>query len=109
VGVATKPRLAVVFLMILSLGVSLGLPAEDVLDAVYDESEAVPFETIPLLARDTEVVKELVTTPQSLLALGLHLGSDSLTSRYEVRAKRAGEPLRLIPESVTILDHCLRC
>ena len=108
-GVAAKPRLAVVFLMILSLGVSLGLPAEDVLDAVYDESEAVPFEAIPLLARDAEVLKELVTTLQSPLELGLHLGSDFLTGRYEVRATQAGEPLHLISESVTILDHCLRC
>jgi hypothetical protein len=48
-GVATKkPRFAVVFLMIFTLGVSLGLPAVDVLDAVYDESEAVPYEVVPL-------------------------------------------------------------
>lgn len=47
-GAADKPRCAIVFLMILTLGVSLGLPAEDVLDAVYDESEALPYEVIPL-------------------------------------------------------------
>jgi hypothetical protein len=46
-GVPAKPRCAVVFLMFLALGVSLGLPAEDVMDAVYDESEAVPYEVIP--------------------------------------------------------------
>ena len=44
---AAQPRLAVVFLMILTLGVSLGLPAQDVLDTVYDESEALPLEVIP--------------------------------------------------------------
>ena len=49
-GGATKPRFAVVFLMILALGVSLGLPAEDVLEAVYDESEALPCEGTPLLS-----------------------------------------------------------
>lgn len=43
VGTA-QPCFAVVLLMILTLGVSLGLPAEDVLDAVYDESEALPCE-----------------------------------------------------------------
>jgi len=36
---ADKPCCAIVFLMIFTLGVSLGLSAEDVLDAVYDESE----------------------------------------------------------------------
>jgi hypothetical protein len=46
-GAPTKPRCAVVFLMILTLGVSMGLPAEDVLDAAYDESEALPLEAIP--------------------------------------------------------------
>ncbi len=48
--VAAKPRCAVVFLMLLTLGVSLGLPAEDVLDAVYDESEPLPYEVIPRVA-----------------------------------------------------------
>jgi hypothetical protein len=44
---AAQPRFAVVLLMILTLGLSLGLPAEDVLDAVYDESEALPCEDAP--------------------------------------------------------------
>jgi hypothetical protein len=47
---ATKPRLAAVFLMILTLGVSLSLPAEDVLDTVCDESEALACEVIPLFS-----------------------------------------------------------
>ena len=47
---ATKPRFAVVFMMILAACLSLGLPAEDVLDAVYDELEAVPYEVTPLLS-----------------------------------------------------------
>jgi hypothetical protein len=49
-GVATKPRFAAVFMMILAVCLSLGLPAEDVLDAVYDESEALPFEGVPLFS-----------------------------------------------------------
>jgi hypothetical protein len=45
-----KPRLAVVFLMVLTVFLSLSLPAEDVLDAVYDESESVPYEVTPLFS-----------------------------------------------------------
>ncbi len=43
---AAKTQFAVVFLMILGLGMSLGLAAEDVLDRVYDESETLPFDVI---------------------------------------------------------------
>jgi hypothetical protein len=49
-GIVAKPHRAVLFLIVLTLGVSLGLPAEDVLDAVYNESEAVPYEVIPLVS-----------------------------------------------------------
>ncbi len=45
-GVATRPRCTIVFLMILALGASLGLPAEDVLDVVYDELEPLPYEAL---------------------------------------------------------------
>ena len=49
-GAAVKARFAIVFVMLLTLGISLGLPAEDVLDAVYDESEALPSEGTPLFS-----------------------------------------------------------
>ena len=63
--VVAKPHLTFLFLMVLTLGVSLGLPAEDVLDAIYDESEAVPFEVItqasivvsPLSAKKTQALQ----------------------------------------------------
>jgi hypothetical protein len=47
-GGVAKLRFAVVFLMIFTACLSLGLPAEDVLDAVYDELEVLPYEVIPL-------------------------------------------------------------
>ena len=60
-GIVAKPHLAVLFVMVLTLGVSLGLPAEDVVDAVYDESEAVPLELItpvsPLSAKTTQAAQ----------------------------------------------------
>jgi hypothetical protein len=80
--VAAKPRCAVVFLMVLTLGVSLGLPAEDVLETVYDESEALPSESIPLFS----IVAPLVaarTTPA--VPSSLHLGAPSLFAPARVR------------------------
>ena len=70
-GVVAKPRCAVVFLMVLTLGVSLGLPAEDVLDAVYDESETLPFDVL----LDSNVVSLMADgatlAPRSALPLDL--------------------------------------
>ncbi len=58
---AAQPRFAVVLLMILTLGVSLGLPAEDILDAVYDESEALPCEGTPLFSITLSPVAARIT------------------------------------------------
>jgi hypothetical protein len=69
-GAAAKPHFAVVFLMILTVFVSLGFPAEDVLDAVYDESEAVPYEVTPLFSVALRPVSARTTqTPLSSLQL----------------------------------------
>jgi hypothetical protein len=93
-GVAAKPRCAVVFLMVLALGVSLGLPAEDVLDAVYDESETLPCEVIPLFS----IVVPLVAARTTLAVLSsLHhkLGAAPLFTPARVRdneAKGATDP-----------------
>ena len=63
-----RSRLALAFLMLLSLGVAVGLPAEDVLDAVYDESEPVPYEVAPLLsvAGTPEAAQTTEASPSSL-------------------------------------------
>jgi len=69
-GGAAKPGVAVVFLMILTVFLSLGLPAEDVLDAVYDESESVPYEVTPLFSVALRAVAARTTqTPVSSLHL----------------------------------------
>jgi hypothetical protein len=67
-GVPARPSCAVVFLMFLTLGVSLGLPAEDVMDALYDESEAAPSEVIPLGSNSSSPLSTTTThaTPNSL-------------------------------------------
>jgi hypothetical protein len=106
-GVPAKPFCAVVFLMILTLGVSLGLPMEDVLDAVYDESETLPLESTPLFSR--VVVQMPTRTPQPTLKSGspFHLGSPGRCC--ERRAEQMEQPSRPITDSLTILDHSLRC
>jgi len=83
-GVVAKPRCAVVFLIVLTLGVSLGLPAEDVLDAVYDESETLPFEFISLFSIATLPVAARIT-PVPLSSLHLKLVAPSPFTPAHVR------------------------
>ena len=106
-GGAVKPRCAVVFLMILALGASLGLPAMDVLDAVYDESEAVPFEAAP----SSSIVLSLVDvqTHQPVVKSDSQFHWVSLTRPCERRPEHRTWPAHLISNSLTILDHLLRC
>jgi hypothetical protein len=67
-GIVAKQPCLVVFLMVLTLGASLGLPAEDVLDDVCDESEALPSEVIPLGSNSSPPLSTTTThaTPNSL-------------------------------------------
>lgn len=82
--VAAKPRFAIVFLMILTLGLSLGSPAEDIPETAYDESETLPYESIspasiaapPVAAR---------TTQDRLSSLHLKSGAPSLFAATRVR------------------------
>ncbi len=106
-GSAAEPRCAVVFLMILTLGVSLGLPMEDVLDAVCDESETLPLESTPLFSR--VVVQMPTRTPQPTLKSGSRSIWVPRADAANSRAAQMEQPSRPITDSLTILDHSLRC
>jgi hypothetical protein len=47
---AARAHFAVIFLMVLTLGLPLGFPTEDVPDTTYDESETAPYEGVPLFS-----------------------------------------------------------
>ena len=45
-----KPWSVLIIFVLLAFGVSLAVPAEDVPETAYDESEALPFEGVPLFS-----------------------------------------------------------
>ncbi len=92
-------RCAIVFLMILTLGMSLGLPAEDVLETVYDESEALPYESLPFPASD--LVEESFRAPQAPEPRVL------LRRGNQAHAERRDRCP--ISDSLIILNHRIRC
>lgn len=105
-GGATKPRFAVVFLMIFTVCLSVGLPAEDVLDAVYDELEALPYEGTPLFS----VVVPLTSarSAKAELSRGSVFHFDPLMKRCNL-CRENSAPFLSVSDSPTILDHSLRC
>ena len=103
-GIVARPYRAVVFLMVLTLGVFLGLSAEDVVDAVYDESETQPLEGTSLFLG--AALRPLARTPQPMLRSSTSSCLGSLTRPNERRAERSAHT---ISRSLTIIDHSLRC
>jgi hypothetical protein len=45
-----KPRFALLFFVVLVLGLSLTVPAADLTETAYDESDALPYEGTPLIS-----------------------------------------------------------
>ena len=100
-GAATKPRFAIVFLMFLALGLSMGLPAEDVLETTYDESETVPFEGTPLFSIAAPTAAER-TTQDVPSSLRLKAGAPSLFAPARVHDTDANRSSDTRP-SLTLL------
>jgi len=93
-------RFALVVLAAFALSVSFVIPADDVIETAYDESEALPYES---------------TVPYSTMQQETALALKSDFTLYSPGAKSqtfAGRPEREahpICDSVTLLDRSLRC
>ena len=106
-GKVAKSRCALIFLTILTLGVSLGLPAEDVLDSVYDESESVPFETNPQFRTADEQLR--AGEPQAVTKRVSAPGCRCVDARRVRQSQQTNSPVHPANDSLIILKHSLRC
>ncbi|MBZ5571542.1 MAG: hypothetical protein LAO09_06670 [Acidobacteriia bacterium] len=100
-------RSAIVFLVILTMGLSLAVLPEDAAETAFDESEALPYESTPLFS--SYVWQESRRATQSVLESGFLFQSGSLTRANEIRVGQRKQSLHPISDSLTILDHSLRC
>ncbi len=101
-----KPRCALIFLVLLVLGLSLAVPAEDLPETAYDESETLPFEGTSLFS--TEVPQASARIAKADLSCDSLLRFNSLMKRCKARRENNALP-GYVPDSLTILDHSLRC
>jgi hypothetical protein len=101
-----KPRSALVLLVLLGLGVSVGVPAEDMPETAYDESETLPFEGTPPFSI---VVPEAVAARPTLPTRVSSRCFDLTTRRCESHWKNRAKTVRPSLDALTILSCSLRC
>jgi len=101
-----KPCSVLVLLLLLVFGVSVVLPAEDIPETPYDESEALPYAGTPLFSI-------ALPQPSGRIAKGeLTCGT---AFRFNPSAKCRNRSHENYPESynvpfsLTIIDRSLRC
>lgn len=103
----TKSHCIFIFLAILTLGMSLGLPAEDVLDSVYDESESVPFE-VNSQSRTVEEQRR-ADEPQAVTMRVSAPSCRCVDAGRECQHQQSNSPLHPAHNSLIIVKHSLRC
>jgi hypothetical protein len=94
-----------VLFVLLAFGASLAVPAEDVPETAYDESESLPYEMTPPLSGD--LAQESAPTFQVVPIAPSDLFSTPRQALVRAGCRElAAHP---ISDSLIILDHTLRC
>jgi len=90
-----------------AFGLFFAIPAQDVPETAYDESETAPYENTPSLPSEVEAESILVAlrspTP------GPALGAAFLFASAGIPVKHTERTVHRICDCLTILDHSLRC
>jgi hypothetical protein len=100
-------RSAVVFLVILTFGLSLAVVPEDVAETAFDESETQPYERTPLLS--IVVTQAAAWAAEDGLTRVSPLRFTPVTGRCQCRLPYERVPAHPDSDSLTILDCSLRC
>jgi hypothetical protein len=88
----------------LAFGLSSVIHAKDVPATLYDKSEDLPYEST--LVFEVEKPQEGTWRAQESDS---SVESSSLTRPDEIPVEQAERPVQSSSNSLTILDHCLRC
>lgn|SRR5579859_2436214 len=104
-GATGKLRCAALLLTILALGVSLGLPVEDVLDVVYNESEPMPYQAVIgfslVLPKPSASIANTISHSPVL--------SGGSPTKCTMLRPESNLGKRGVSDSLTIMNHSLRC
>jgi len=97
-------RSVLVVLAAFALSLSLAVPAEDLPETAYDESETLPYEMTSTLSA---VVQESALTLQALPIVPSDLFSAPRHASYRAVCRRLAA--HHVSDSLLILDSTLRC
>jgi len=98
-------RFALVLLVALGIGVCFVVPARDLPDTAYDESESLPYEMTPSFCGG--LVQESAPTHQVVLIVPSDLFSTPKQALGRTVCREFAA--HSICDSLIILDHLLRC
>jgi hypothetical protein len=98
---------AIVFSVILTFGLSLAVPAEDVPETSFDESESLPYESTPLFS--IVVVQVATRAAEHGLAWVSPVRFAFLNGYSECYPPYGPGPVHPHPDSSTIFDCSFRC
>jgi hypothetical protein len=101
-----RPCFILILFVLLGFGLSLSVPAEDVPETAYDESEGLPYEGAPLFS--SVVPQASARIAKAELSCDPVLRFNSLTKRCKRHRENDARSHR-VPDSLTILNHSLRC
>jgi len=97
----TVLRLALVLLATFALSVSFAIPAEDVLETAYDESEVLAYESTPSFSL---VHQQSALAPSWEVPLRLRR-----EAKDKMHAERSDCEAHTVCDSVDIVDQSFRC
>ena len=101
-----RPCSILIFFVLLGFGVSLAVPAEDVPETAYDESEGLPYEgTPPFSSVGPQALARIAKAELSCDSL---LRFNSLMKRCKRRRENNGRS-HCVPDFLTIVNHSFRC
>ena len=100
-------RSAIVFLVILTMGLSLSVLPEDVAETAFDESEEQPYERTPLFPIVLRPV--IARTAKDRLTRVSALSGGSLTEHCAFCPEHKASSPHTVSDSLTTLNHSFRC
>jgi hypothetical protein len=102
-----KPGSVLIICVLLAFGASLAVPAEDVPETAYDESESLPYEGTPLFS--TTLSQPFAFKVPAPRANTSSLWSGSLREYGHRQLDRGTNLPHPVSDLLIILDHSFRC